>query len=402
MSWLKMILDSTAESESPERYFYWSGIAAISAVVRRRIFLDRFYYKLYPNVYIILVGPSGLRKSVPISLAEKLVYKINCTRVLNGRASIQAVIKELGKAYTCEDKSIITDAIGFLISPELDTMLVKDDQVPTILMDLYDTHTKERWKNVLVGKDNKGDTLKNVYLTLLGASNETNLVGAMPKTATEGGLIARTSIILEEKKRRINSLITSPKIIPNLITLSKRLFEISNLEGEFKFDTTVDIKYEKWYNSFMTLESMDKTGTLDRLPDTILKVAMNISMSNKDELVILQADLDEAIWRCQETLVGMRKVFLGSGEHNLARPSAMILRFLISHKEHQMSRMQVLKKLYGEADAIDLDRIVDTLNQSGFIELVNVDGEVYYKLKEELVGRYETILKQSGTLINGE
>jgi hypothetical protein len=395
MNWLNDILECTKESEAPERYFWWSAISSISAVVRRRIYLDRHYYKLYPNVYIILVGPSGLRKSVPITLAEKLVSVINCTRVLNGRASIQAVIKELGKAYTCEDKSLITDATGFLISPELDTMLIKDDQVPTILMDLYDTHTKERWKNVLVGKDNKGDTLKNVYLTLLGASNETNLISAMPRTATEGGLIARTSIILEEKKRLINSLITKPDSVPNIQALSKRLFEVSNLEGKFIFDNGIDIKFDKWYKSFMTLESMDRTGTLDRLPDTILKVAMNISLASKDDLVITLPDLDEAIWKCQETIVGMRKVFLGSGEHSLAKPTAHVLRILVSKKEHKISRMRLLQSLYGEADAIDLDRIIDTFKQSGIIDVENVGGEVWYSLKEEVINQYQSILKQT-------
>lgn len=396
MNWLDDILSCTFESEAPERFFWWSGIASISAVVRRRIYIERYYYKLYPNVYIILVGPSGLRKSVPISLAEKLVSRINCTRVLNGRASIQAVIKELGKAYTCEDGSIVTDATGFLISPELDTMLIKDDQVPTILMDLYDTHTKERWKNVLVGKDNKGDTLKNVYLTILGASNETNLVGAMPKTATEGGLVARTNIILEERKRRINSLITEPLIIPNITGLSKRLFQISNLEGNFIFGDGIAVKFDRWYNSFMTLDSMDKTGTLDRLPDTILKIAMCISLANKDDLILLESDIEEAISKCQETIVGMRKVFLGSGEHNLARPTAHILRILIARPDHKQTRKRLLRELMGEADAIDLDRIVDTLNQRDCIDIINIGGEISYSLKEETVDQYKNILKEVG------
>lgn len=394
MSWLNDILECTKESESPERYFWWSAIAAISAVIRRRIYLERHYYKLYPNLYIILVGPSGLRKSVPISLAEKLVNRINCTRVLNGRASIQAIIKELGKAYTCEDKSIITDAVGFLVSPELDTMLVKDDQIPGILMDIYDTYTKDKWKNTLVGKDNKGDNLKNIYLTLLGASNETNLMGIMSRQTTEGGLLARTLIILEEKKRRLNALVRRPDIVPNIQTLSKRLYEISNISGVFKFESRAGDKFEKWYDSYMLLESMDKTGTLDRLPDMALKVAMNISLSKKDELILTWDDIEEAIWVCQETIVGMRKVFLGSGEHSLAKPTAHVLRILVGRPDHKISRMRLLRDLYGEADAIDLDRIVDTMSQCGAIDVVNINGECFYQLKEEIIEQYKSILKE--------
>ena len=395
MSWLDDVLLSTEESESPQRYYWWASIAAISAVVRRRIYIERYYYKLYPNLYILLVGPSGVRKSTPISLVQKLVIRVDCTRVLAGRASIQAIIKELGKAYTCEDKSVITDAIGFLISPELDTMLIKDDSIPGLLMDLYDTHTKDTWKNILVGKDNKGDNLNNIYLTLLGASNETNLTGTMTKSTTDGGLVARMCVILEEHKSRINSLIIPPRVIPDINKLSARLFDISNLIGTFKFADGVDFKYDRWYKSFMKLESMDKTGTLNRLPDTILKVAMCISLAKRDELFITESDLEEAIYRCKETIVGMRKVFLGSGEHSLAKPTAHILRLLVGKIEHRISREKLLQALWGEADAIDLDRIVDTLCQAGAIEIEKIDNETYYSLKSSVLESYNTILKES-------
>lgn len=393
MNWIDQVITATASSESPERYFWWSAVATISAITRRKILLERWTYKLYPNVYVILVGPSGLRKSIPIGLAQKLAEKIDCTRVFSGRASIQAIIRELGRAYTFENKLVLTDAHGFLISGELDNMLIEDEHAPNLLLDLYDTFTKDKWKNIL--KTTSTDNLKNVYLTLLGGSNETNLSLALPKSATHGGLVARTSIILEEKKRRLNSLVYKPEVVPEINDLAKRLFEISKLAGEFKFDNGVAEYYDKWYNSFMTLESLDKTGTLDRLPDTVLKVAMCISLATKDELVFTRFDIEEAIHRCLECTVGMRKVFLGSGEHSLAKPSAHILRVLLRRETHEISRTLLLRELHGLADAIDLDRIIDTYAQSGVIEVIKKGMEdAIYKMSDEMVGQFNRILKE--------
>src|SRR5574343_1347225 len=98
MGWIQQVLEEHSESESPQRFYYWSAMSAISACVRRNICLERYHYKLYPNIYVFVVARSGLRKGPPIALAQKLMNKVQCTKVIEGRASIQAVIRDLGKA----------------------------------------------------------------------------------------------------------------------------------------------------------------------------------------------------------------------------------------------------------------------------------------------------------------
>src|SRR3954467_13696876 len=102
MTWVERVLQSTEGSESPREYYYWGALAAISAVVANNVYLDRFYYKLWPNIYVILVGRSGLRKGPPIQLAKSLVEEVNNTRVFAGRSSIEAIIDQLATATTKE------------------------------------------------------------------------------------------------------------------------------------------------------------------------------------------------------------------------------------------------------------------------------------------------------------
>src|ERR1700751_1296 len=123
-SWIQELLNETSESESPEQYLYWSGLCAIAATVNKKVYMDKWIYKLYPNIYVFLTGDSGLRKGMPVSLARSLVEKINCTRVLAGRGSIQGVVKELGKAYTLGDGGILKEAYGFICSGEFSSFLV--------------------------------------------------------------------------------------------------------------------------------------------------------------------------------------------------------------------------------------------------------------------------------------
>ena len=44
MSWLTKITDAHHEVESPEIFFYWSAMAAMSAVVKKNVYLNRFIY----------------------------------------------------------------------------------------------------------------------------------------------------------------------------------------------------------------------------------------------------------------------------------------------------------------------------------------------------------------------
>src|SRR4249920_3615830 len=115
MTWLDYLMKVTQESESPRKYYYWSGMSAIAAVVRNQVFLDKCYYKLYPNIYVLLVGRKGIRKGPPVALAKKLVTEVGSTRVISGRASIQAIVTELHRAKTSDNGGPpITDAVAFL------------------------------------------------------------------------------------------------------------------------------------------------------------------------------------------------------------------------------------------------------------------------------------------------
>src|SRR5207248_1423685 len=126
------------------------------------------------------------------------------------------------KAHHTNNHMIIKDATALIAAQELDTMLIKNDQAHSILTALYDTHYTQDWDNLL--KTSASDYLKNICITLLGASNETNLGSAVPSQAITGGFVARTLVIYEEKQHTLNPLTVAPKKVPNIDQLSKRLF----------------------------------------------------------------------------------------------------------------------------------------------------------------------------------
>src|SRR5689334_10969018 len=245
--WIDQVVNSTVEAESPERFYYWAALSSLSAVARKSVYLDRYYYKLYPNIYVFLIARSGLRKSNPVTLAKKVVILAGNTKVISGRNSIQSVLKDIGKAFSTESGEVVKDAHAFMVSGELASFLVKDPDGLTILTDLHDTHANEpEWKNSL--KTQGTDTLRNPCITLLGASNQEHFRDAVPPNAIGGGFIARTFIVMENHRRTINDLMDKPQIVPDMEELSCYLKEVAKVKGEFQIQKEARAFYRNWYH----------------------------------------------------------------------------------------------------------------------------------------------------------
>jgi len=73
---LKFYLNLMADTETPPIMHAWSLIAAASACMTRRRYFKVGALTYWPNQYILLTGPAGVRKSTAIAFARKLVADI--------------------------------------------------------------------------------------------------------------------------------------------------------------------------------------------------------------------------------------------------------------------------------------------------------------------------------------
>ncbi len=389
-TWLQILVDSYVESEAPQLFFYWSGIAAISAVIRRNVWLDRFTYKLYPNVYVFIVGKSGVKKGIPVSVIKDIVDIVNVTRVIKGRSSVPAIIRDLSRAFTLENGSIIKNAEGFIVSGELAASLVKDADSLSILTDLYNTHENEKqWVNSL--KVSGIDTLLAPCITMLCATNEENFEATVPQVDVKNGFIARTFISYSEDEVKLNSLTQKPKALVNRKSLAQYLIDIKDTKGEFTWSQKVKDYYDSWYYPFYKdiASKDDPTGTFHRIGDQILKVAMLVSLSESNSLELEERHIYEAITVCMNCAKSMMKVTMGNGKSPSNYITKIILRDLLTAQGNQLSRKIILSRHWGEFDKYDLSRSIETLRAFDAIEILGqCEAEHEYKLNQKVINMY--------------
>jgi hypothetical protein len=397
-SLLDIVTESTKESESPERYFWWSTMAAISAVVKKNVFINRHFYKLYPNIYVALVSSrSGLRKGIPISYAKRWITTVDNTRVISGCSSIQGLINELSMQKTLESGLVINEAQGILLSDEFESFLVEDDHALTYLTALQNTHEHEKsWTKKL--KSSPIEELRSPCLTLLVASNEALFDSVVKSKDIEGGFIARTFIVHESKRRSINSLVYKPEIIPDNETIINYLRTISTIKGEFHWTPESGAMYDKWYRVLCSLNIEDRTGSIERLGDQVIKASMLIALSHCNaSLEISVEDLELAITKCEQCMPGVKVVSFGNNSGNVEQDAAIprILKALLSAENQELKRYRILNKT--GLDSLVFDRAVETLIQRNTIEQpFRKEGksDIWYKMNKDAYAKYMEFKKE--------
>ena len=410
MNFLQEIIKQHEELESPVSFWYWSAIAAISAVVKDQVWLNRQIYNLYPNIYVMLHAESGLKKGPPISMSKQLVKLVNNTRIISGRSSIQGILKEMGTAFTQPGGKVVSKSVAFICSLELSSSIVDDKVATKILTDLYDRqYNVGEWKSLLKMESFE---LKNPTVTMLTATNEAMSEDFFTRSAIQGGYFARTFIVYEKESPISNSLIYPLSHPPNYVASADYLKQVSKLAGEFHPIAQVDksdeykfrkskhgrdiyfnevgIIYDDWYENFKELiktTAKDETGTLNRFGDSVLKVAMLLSLAYSPQLVLSPEAMTDAITECEKLLGNVRKTTMGKqGISQSALLKTTIIMELLNRDNHQVTRTVLMKKMWQHyANSQEFDDIMQAFEATGMILTSSVGNQILYTMPPKQV-----------------
>lgn len=399
MTWLDELIRQHEELESPQSFWYWSGLCAISAVVKDNVYMERWAYRLYPNIYVMLHADSGLKKGPPVGLAKSLVKKVNNTRVISGRSSIQGILKELGTAQSTPGSGKVNSkSCGFIVASEFSSSLVNDPSAMTILTDLYDRQYNEgEWQSLLKMESFQ---LRDPTISLLVATNEAHFEDFVAAKDIHGGFIGRMFVIAESEVHRLNPLIKKLTHVPDKDKLAEYLKELAQLNGPFESleDKPAGNLYEEWYTDFYEtvkkLEVKDETGTIQRFGDSVLKVSMLLSLSDSPNLVIELGHMEEAIAVCEKLIGNVRRTTEGKkGLSSLAAHKGLIIKELLTRENHQISRPVLLKKYWMNFQASELDEIMQDFDQGGMIKVERLGNQIVYVMPDKVVQEMQRYLE---------
>jgi hypothetical protein len=372
-------------SESPTAYNYWAAISAISATLKDNVWIDRGIYKVFPNQYIILVGPPGIGKGNALHTAHSFVKNptsnLPLANYIQDRITAQKLIDTLAvgwpRAVITSNGNLVVplDSTCVLHASELASLLNSSEYMSTLLCETWD-----RPDYSYSTKSGGKTQIKNMCVSLIGACVQ-NFVQDINKNgngALNNGFTARTLFIFAEKKSQ--SIVWPKKLDPILTQkLNNDLQIISRLHGEYCFEPASQIIFEQKYRSIAS-DDRDSNIMRDfkaRQPIHILKVAMALSAAGSDSLIITQWAMETAINFVDSVLLSLDSCFRGMGESPLAQAFDRIQTYI--EKKGVCPRKDIIRDNMQHVHPSDLETILITLANCGVIKEIQSGGVKLYK-----------------------
>lgn len=372
-NFIEKLLELTQIVECPTSYLEWAAYVTLGGVLR-----DNVHYKfparrtiVTPNMYVMLVGDSGAtRKSTPLKICNWLLKSVGNTKLIEGRASIQGILKELSAIKTVEKpfRRQLRDATAVIYSEEFAASLVKDPAITGILCDIYD-YKEEHPINL---KSEEVMMLKRVCVTLFSATNAAFIQDMFTKTDIYGGLVGRTFFVIEEKARHKNLGLRDTTDENEWQLLTNHLLHLSKLEGSVLMDEDTMKYLENWYETTDFSLHESKTGFEHRAHTYVQKLALILAAAEEHfNRKIEIRHLDAAI----DIVTGMRKnyhkmvVTAGLTPNSIIQATKDITVILFQNPDRMLSKEEILRRLFGRVDLESFDKAILTLDQTGIIEI---------------------------------
>ena len=386
-NWLLAYRDYTEQTESPEMFHIWCGLSALSASTQRKVYIDRSYFQIYPNLYVVIVSPPGsCRKSSAMSYARSLLDQVPEINIESNKMTPQALIKSLSsqplkqattKTTAKSQKGVQLKKVcaTILWSSEFSVTLGSDANqtgMLSLLTDLFDCPNSWKYETLSRGRE----VLSNVFLGILGATTPDWLSTSIPTDAIGGGFTSRIIFVSQSRRRRNNPW---PKMSPKLLALRDALvhdlLEIAQLEGPMKITKEAEEFYDHWYNA-LDPHYMDERfwGYVERKPVHLLKVAMLISLSFSNSMLIKVSYLEMALELLARVEARMPEAFKGAGT-SISRDVERVLGQIIDAKG-QTTFAKLMHQNIRTLSQHQLNEIISALERANIISITLPAGSI--------------------------
>jgi hypothetical protein len=389
-NWLDGYLDYTKDTEAPEAFHWWTGIATIASAMRRNVYIDMRSFEWVPNFYICLVGPAGLvTKSTSLRLGEKLLRGLGKTVKFGSQSgSWQAMAGEIAESASSSWGGYTTCSISYFVS-EFGTFFdpTNREQID-FFVDAWDGQKTGFTRNT---KSSGKMEIQCPCVNILAATTPTWIKENFSATMIGGGFASRLIFVRGHAKRKF---IAYPGLMPQadqFLEKQERLVtdlkHISKLEGIAKLSPEAVAWGENWYKDHYTKKRQFSGERFDgfyaRKQTHMHKLALIFSVAESDRLVIEERHLmmaNDCLLLVERDLGGVIDNITGK------QVATMHKREILSviTAEHEIGREEVYADLYQMMSGADFDKAIADLSKAGKIEMVQRQAKTILRLPQRL------------------
>lgn len=373
LDWIDGYMEYVDNMEPPDLWKLWAGLFTIAAVLKRKCYLPWGMFTTYPNLYVVLVGPSGVGKGAAMMPAVEMLRELSITMAADAgskEALTRALARSASETDVMTDGKINIHSSLSVVSTEFCVFLgYKNMDLIGYLCKWYDCESRFEFD----AKDKtKADTVNNVWVSIFAGTTPHMILTHMPIDTVGLGLTSRIIFVHEERCGKACPFPFLTQAQQNMkVDLIKDLEQIHMLKGPFKYTTGFMEAYIEWYlhqkeNPPFTDERLGGYGR--RRPLHVLKLSMILCASRTSDMQLTERDFSRALHYLELTEKKMPMVFAGMGKNPMSTVVHRAMHIVGTFKEIPYS--DLFNMLSDDVDAHGFDGIVRSLEMSGFAYVV--------------------------------
>lgn len=378
--------DYTKETESPQRFHFWSAVTAAATMVSKNVWLDNGAFTTYPNHYVVLVsGSAEARKSAASGLATGLVNDVVARQVDSGfgaglpfsvnSATYQALLATMtGKTNSMVPGMPELGESGsrpiLLEFDELTLALPQGgggEDLANMLTELYTWPKGRTW--IKITKTQGWDIVPDPCLNLIACTQLKRIADSISPSTFAGGFVGRCIFVYEPTR-------TTKNAWPTLDTNARKFIEsimvkLSHIEpGPIIMEKPARDLYTDWYLTLSDEE--DDSGFRARQHAHVQKLALVLALCDMRDAVQIP-DLERAIAEVERTRRDLPAIFRFI-RYADERPGMRLVEGLIQQAGPDgLPHSNLLKAVVRNMKTADMSDIITDLTNAGTIVARQID-----------------------------
>jgi len=296
-----LYLEYTRQTECPTFFHRWCAVTSLAAFLGRDIYFNHGHFTLYPNLYCMLIGSPGTKKSSAIKIGAKLLKQAGYTTFAARKTRQEKFLVDLAEGIGLPDTgepdtdSILDENLWggsdydsrppaecFIAADEFNNFIgVGNIEFMSILGELWDYEGVYDYKL----KNSKSVHISDPTISILGGNTPTGFSQAFPTEAIGQGFFSRLLLVYGEPS---GVKYTFPPA-PNL-ELQKELISFlhrvkAEVAGEVVATPEAITLLDKIYHKWEGIDDVRFEHYTNRRLTHLIKLCLVVAASNLSKVI---------------------------------------------------------------------------------------------------------------------
>jgi len=353
----------------------------LSIAVNKNIWMDAGYYKTYPNLFVLFVGPSGVGKSSSSGIGIQLLRdaKLQHINIFTDFITSAGLVEFMSQC-TCSmeiNGKLIQKTPVMVYASEIGTLINTRSNIRELTLIMTELFNKTGdFENRTKGGGKI--TIKGPNLTFFACCFPEWINEELDSIALRSGFLGRILTVTSHAKRfkGMGALAFSDaQLREDLIHDLQIISTTSNsAEGKMKWSPNAEQAWEAWTDTLpldlTSDESIEVQGFMSRKAQYVQRVAMLSSISKGNSFIVTLEDFNfgmEMVEMCEKNARNM-KVQPMHAQHT-DRLRYVILKLKKKKKTDEVARRDVMPYVFRQMKGEEFDTALNMLCGLGFCEL---------------------------------